>query len=139
MPALTSSYIAQRQTVSVPAPEVGEDVEIVVSEISALAAEEFRQFAQAKRSQSNGSGADVELGYRGIIKLLKHAIIDPDTGRPTFDEDQLERLITHRTAPAFNRAFVAAVKLNGYDADDDESAEGNVSATPEGASPTSSP
>lgn len=134
MTALTSSYVMARERRVVPAPEIGEGVEIVVAEVSALEAEEFRQFAVSAKGRANGH--DIELGIRGYIKLLKSAIIDPGTGRPTFSEDQLAALITPKTTPAFHRAFIAAVELNGYEA---ESAEGNVDATQDGASLTSSP
>lgn len=140
MVAFTPAVQLERKREAVSAPELGQDVEIVVSEISALDLAKFRNFgleAQAKQ-KSNGEFHE-DLGVRGIAELLQYAIIDPETGKKVFTADQLCDCMTEDNFSAFNRAFRAALHLNGVAHVPDESAEGNSEGIPSVDLPTGSP
>lgn len=137
MVAFTSTSQFQRKQETVPAPELGDDVEIVVSEITALDAWHFRQFTMSVQ-QSNGAD-QTEIGLRGVARLLEVAIIDPETGKKAFAAGELETVITDANSPAFMRAFHAALRLNGFDVQDEGSTEGNSEAIPSEGLPIGSP
>lgn len=133
MPAFTSlEQLPARKREAVPAPELGVDQELVIAEIGALQALEFQRVVLEEQRRANGQ--DVDLGLRGMMALLRYAIINPETGRPCFDDDALSALPAS-ALPALQRAFVAAVRLNGFDG----SAEGNLEADPSAVLPTGSP
>ncbi|MEM5325173.1 hypothetical protein VSR34_00995 [Paraburkholderia sp. JHI2823] len=119
---------ARLKTESVPVPEWGDGVVVIVTEMSGVARDAY--YAKHKGEK------DVPIS---IVQadLLISTVVD-ESGTPVFDESDVETLRAQGSA-ALDRVADAAMRLNGMRPNAVEEAAKNSAAAPSGDSGSNSP
>lgn len=99
-------FSIQRRTCTVPIPEVGEDAEMLLSEMTIAERNAYaQQVTQGQQSDTSFSDADV-------LALLLTFCMRDDTGALLATPDDAPRLLEQLPAPIFERLALAASELN---------------------------
>lgn len=134
---ILASATAILATEPVNIPEWGGDV--IVSELTAISADEFSTSMMRERPKLGGKPGELE-SYADTTnqraKLVSRAIVDAD-GKRVFTDEDAAALGTQPSA-LIGKLFDVAARLSGMGPDAEAAAEGNSDAVPSDGSPSGS-
>jgi hypothetical protein len=97
-----------------------------------------RDAFDASNREIREDGTVVYNGDNQRAKLVARSLVDPETGKRLFTDQQINAL-GEKNSAALQRLYDVAAKLSGLAEDSDKEAEGNSDAAPSGDSGSTSP
>ena len=112
------------KTMSVDAPELGKDVQVLIAVLSGAEAEEYEELVQNR--MANGK-LEQSKGLR--VQLLKRCLVNED-GTRMFGPTDDASFIAKMPFPVLDRLFDAAMEFNGFTKKTDEELAKNLNGNP---------